>query len=150
MTLYPLSKYFLSAFLFISASSIATSVTPEKNKITLIFSQGKVPLSPLTAVMAGYIKIKNTASDTIIFKKFTSPQFSRVEVHQTISKDNMLSMQQQHKVIIPSHSTIEFKSGGFHFMLIQAKHRLKSGQIVTITGETSKMKKYNFQLRVSP
>ncbi len=150
MTSFTLRIFFLSTLLFISSHSSAKSLTPEKNKVTLTFSQGRIPLSPLTSVMAGYIKIKNRASETVIFKKFTSPQFSRVEVHQTITKDNMLSMQQQYQVTIPGHSTIEFESGGFHFMLIQAKHRLKSGQIVSITGETSKMKKYSFKLKVSP
>jgi len=141
----------LATLLLISALSVANKLPQEKGKTPLIISKGRIPqLPPGASVMAGYIKIQNLNVKAIILVKFSSPQFTTVEVHRTIHKNNILTMQKQAKITIRPQSTIELKPGGFHFMLINPTQDLKKRQIIIITGETDKQKKYKFKLVVSP
>lgn len=106
-------------------------------KDTLQFSNAWIPEAPpVVKVMAGYIKIHNPTSIDIVINKVTSPDFEKVEMHQTIEKDGMSRMVKQDKMMIPAGGTVLFQRGGRHLMLINPKRVLKRGEKVSLKFST--------------
>lgn len=107
-------------------------------KDTLEFSDAWIPEAPpVVKVMAGYVKIHNPTSSNIVINKVTSPDFKKVEMHQTIEKDGMSRMIKQDKMVIPAGGEVLFQRGGLHLMLINAKRGMKRGEKITLKFSTN-------------
>lgn len=84
-------------------------------------------------IRAGYLKIHNEGTHTIIIKDFSSPEFARIELHKTVVTDGMVEMEKIKQLTIKPGHHIEFKPGDYHLMLFTPRHNLKRGDKVNLT-----------------
>lgn len=92
---------------------------------------------PFMKVMAGYFQAHNSSEQSITISKVSSPDFQNVEIHESVVRDGVARMQKQDSATIPAKSSIEFKPGGLHLMLIKSKRRLRKGHEVKLIFELS-------------
>ena len=76
---------------------------------------------------AFYFKIENNAdkADTLLSVK--SGVAKMVQMHETFKKDGMMGMREIKAIPVNSKSTLEFKPGGYHVMVMNLKADLKMG-----------------------
>jgi copper(I)-binding protein len=82
---------------------------------------------PTAKVNAGYMVLENHSGQAQVLTGASSPAFERVELHSTEISGGMARMVRQESIEIPAHGSFEFKPGGYHFMLINAKHAPQAG-----------------------
>lgn len=90
---------------------------------------------PVAKVMAGYVTFSNPGKtpQTIVFS--SSPNFSRVEIHEMEHKDGMMRMYRLQHLIIDEGKSVSLEPGGKHLMLIGPKQRLTNGAQFPVTFE---------------
>ena len=131
--------------LYTSSNLIARTLLPEGSTPVSGFN-GSIPqLPPGMSVMAGYIKLQNPNKVPVLITSLSSTLFNRVEIHKTISKNGMLSMQKQNTLIIPANGSVILKPGGLHLMLIGPKRPLRLNETVIILIKTKRA--YNAKLK---
>jgi len=79
---------------------------------------------------AAYLTIKNAGQEADTLKSASSPDAGMVEVHEHIlGEQGVMQMRAvEGGLTIPAGGTVEFKPGGYHFMIIGLKHSLEDGQ----------------------
>lgn len=90
---------------------------------------------PSAQMMGGFMTLKNESDEPMVLTGAHSKSFKMIMLHRTVEKDGMAKMIHQDKVVIPAHSTLEFKPGSYHIMMPSPSKRLVAGNKVTITLE---------------
>ncbi len=82
---------------------------------------------------AFYFKAINNSdkADTLLSVK--SDVAKMVQMHETFSKNGMMGMRQVKAIPINAKSTLEFKPGGYHVMVMNLKKDLKKGSLAKFT-----------------
>lgn len=82
---------------------------------------------------AFYFKAVNNSdkADTLLSVK--SDVAKMVQMHETFNKNGMMGMRQIKAIPIQAKSTLEFKPGGYHVMVINLKKDLKKGSLAEFT-----------------
>ncbi len=68
---------------------------------------------------AAYLELTNNSENMIVIDRVTSPQFARVEIHETTMADGRMQMRRMPSLSIAPGETVELKPGGIHVMLMQ-------------------------------
>ncbi len=89
-------------------------------------------LPPSVPVRAGYMEILNPATEAVSIKSITSPAFDSIEIHQTIMKDGVMSMEPVINLTIEANSKVVLKPGGIHLMLIHPAEPIIHGDEIRI------------------
>lgn len=118
-----------------SAEAKATNA-PEADQMPLV-SFGIINAKLRTPIAgrpsAGYLAIENSGPKADRLVAITSPDFARVEMHDTVSEGGMKKMVKLDGVDIAAGSTLEFTPGGKHLMLFDPTKPLKNGDSVKMT-----------------
>ena len=85
---------------------------------------------PVSPVLAGYMVIENHTDKTNELTSVKSSAFQKIEIHKTVYKDGMASMEGQDSLAIAAEGSVELKPGGTHLMLINPVNPLKAGDTV--------------------
>jgi copper(I)-binding protein len=80
---------------------------------------------------AAYMQLKSAQGATLVGAE--SPVAGIVELHEMRMDGNVMRMRAVPKLDLPAGKIVEFKPGGFHFMLIDLKRPLGKGDSVPIT-----------------
>jgi periplasmic copper chaperone A len=82
---------------------------------------------------AAYLSLENTGqADKLI--SATSPLAGKTQIHRTIDEGGVMKMREAADgVELAPHSTVLFKPGGHHIMLIDLKHALSEGEHIPLT-----------------
>ena len=88
--------------------------------------------APGRTASVAYLKLSNNSGDAVALTAISSPQFGRVEMHETVLADGVARMQALHSISIEAGSQIEFKSGGKHIMLLDPVAALLPGKSVSL------------------
>ena len=89
---------------------------------TLTAENAWVPLAPATVkVHAAYMTIVNPNDADQHIVAAESPDYERVELHESIVKDGRSEMRAVDQVSVPARGRIAFAPAGLHFMLIGPK-----------------------------
>lgn len=91
-------------------------------------------LAPLPGSNSGvaYLTIRNNSSEPVAIQSARSPQFARVEMHQTVIEDGVSRMRPLGVVTVPPGESVRFEQGGRHFMMMGAESETGPGSPVTI------------------
>lgn len=81
----------------------------------------------------GYAVLDNTGDKPRILTGASSPDYRRVMLHQSTMHDGMSHMQAVKQLKLPAHATVKLAPGGYHLMLMQARHPVKAGDSVPVT-----------------
>jgi hypothetical protein len=87
---------------------------------------------PGTNMTAGYLTLANNSNQPIAIDKVTSPQFARVEMHETVIQDDVARMVALAPLIIKRHSSVQFEPGGKHLMMFDSTKEIMRGMPVTV------------------
>ena len=90
-------------------------------------------LPPTVPMRAGYMKLENSSTRSLSIVAVESDIFMHVDIHETVEKNGMMSMQPLSPLPIPAGTTVELAPGGIHLMMMQPKETLKPGDQVSIT-----------------
>lgn len=88
-------------------------------------------------VTAGFTNITNNSPDTITINSISSPQFSIVEIHETIMNNGVASMIKINTLTIPKKQSVSLKPGGKHLMLIDPIKSISEGEEISLIIELS-------------
>jgi copper(I)-binding protein len=81
---------------------------------------------------AAYLTLHNNSRKTITINRISSPDFAKVEIHETTNIDNIIRMRRLESLVIDAGSSAKFESGGRHLMLIGPNSGLDTGSLITI------------------
>ena len=82
------------------------------------------PPMPGMQMTAGYLILRNNTDEDIAIDRVTSPQFGKVEMHETVVEDGVARMSALGEVVLPAGNAVEFKPGGKHLMLMRPSEDL--------------------------
>ncbi len=77
-----------------------------------------VAAPPNARVIAGYMTIKNTSSQTRKLIKVSSGHFKRIEIHRTEMSGDVMRMVPQDELEIAAGGAVSLQPGSYHLMLI--------------------------------
>jgi len=89
------------------------------------------PLPGRSAAVA-YLTMHNNTMAPVVVHAIRSPQYERVEMHQTTVEDGIARMSALPSVTIAVDGAVRFVSGGRHIMLMRPLTNLQIGDIVTL------------------
>ncbi len=82
--------------------------------------------------LAGYAVLSNAGSKTLGVASVQSAAFERVEMHESLTENGMTKMRPIDRLEITAGGKQTFAPGGKHFMLINPKAALRSGDVVAV------------------
>lgn len=82
---------------------------------------------PSSTVLAGYLTLVNDSNQPIAIQSIRSPDFTTVEIHESITRDGRTQMQHHPSITIDANSSVKFEPNGKHLMLIEPRHRMQLG-----------------------
>ncbi len=88
---------------------------------------------PTVKVWAAYMTLKNPTDQDMVLIDADSPAFENLMFHKTEIIDGIAKMHHADHIVIPAHSSFEFKPGEYHIMLMGRKIPLKEGDEVKLT-----------------
>ncbi len=97
-------------------------------------------LAPLPGSAAGvaYLTVTNNGPERITIRRVRSPQFERIEMHETVIDDaGVSSMKRLSGVDVDAGARIHFSEGGKHLMLLVARPDTRAGSLVSLEIEHS-------------
>ena len=93
-----------------------------------------VRAAPPTATMsAGYLTLTNATDAPIRVVGAESPQFERVEIHESALHDGVAHMAPVDGVTVPANGSVTLAPGGLHLMLIGPTQSFAEGDKVILT-----------------
>jgi len=89
---------------------------------------------PNVIAQAGYLTLDNNTSKPMSLISATSDAFEKIQIHRSEhdKATGLVKMIHEKKANIPAHTTLKFKPGGYHLMLINPKSSLKKGDQTAI------------------
>ena len=87
---------------------------------------------PGTSMTAGYLTFENNSNEPITIESVSSPQFARIEMHQTVVQDDIARMVALAPLIIERRSSMRFEPGGKHLMMSGWPQDVVAGLQITI------------------
>jgi len=85
---------------------------------------------------AGYLTLRNNTGTAIVVTQVQSPQFARVEIHETTIEDGISKMRALDSLTVPANGSARLERGGKHLMLMQARDLKDSVTLQLMSGET--------------
>ena len=80
-----------------------------------------------------YFKIENNSDRPDTLYKVTSDIAQHIMMHETYKKNDMMGMREIKDIVIKPGSSVEFKPGGYHVMLMELNKDLKEGNEINFT-----------------
>lgn len=138
-------KYLLAIFfLNFSTGTLASPKAPVSAENPYIYAP-LVGGSPT----AGYVTFKNNSEKDLKIKIMKVEPFKAVELHETLFKDNRMTMKKVEELSLPAGQELQLAPGGHHIMLFEAQKPVKEGD--TLKAEfLVDGKKMIFDFKVTP
>lgn len=105
-------------------------------------------LPPTMPMRAGYMQIENNSDIPYRITGIESEVFTAIDIHESIEKNGMMSMQPIMQLTIEANTAVKLKPGGIHLMMIGPKQVLKSGDRVSVILEFDDGNTQNVQMTV--
>jgi hypothetical protein len=87
------------------------------------------PVSPMTA---GYLELANDGDRPRSLVAVRSPQFGRVELHRTVTREGVARMVPQERIQVPPGGGVALEPGSYHLMLMEPVAPLAPGDPVVL------------------
>jgi len=115
---------FAVSIFFLTASAYAADIEVSKSWIRLL---------PGGAPAAGYFELHNGGKFPLRLVGATSPAFGTVMLHRSVEEKGRSTMLHLDQIDLPAQSSLVFKPGDYHLMLMQPTRALVAGGRVPIT-----------------
>ncbi|MFT3806672.1 copper chaperone PCu(A)C [Arenimonas sp.] len=87
---------------------------------------------PGTAMMAGYLTLRNDCAKPVAIAGVESMDFGDAMIHETIVENGVSKMRHTSELVMPAKSKLIFEPGGRHLMLMRPLRALPAGSRVRI------------------
>ncbi len=89
---------------------------------------------PNASAQAGYVTLRNNTAKPMSLISVTSDSFGNIQIHRSEHDEvtGLMRMKHEKQADIPPHTTLQFKPGGYHLMLMKPKLALKEGDQVVM------------------
>lgn len=94
------------------------------------------PPRPGAGMSAGYLDITNNSGEPLVITHVTSPQFGKVELHETTVEDGVARMRPLDSLVVPPGETVVLERGGKHLMLMRPVDTPDAVTLSLYSGET--------------
>ena len=121
------SKLAALAALAICAAAAAAPVSSLKAE------HGWVRWLPANLPAAGYVVIRNNGDKPVKLTGAESTDYGMVMLHRSMQKSGSDSMEMVDAITVPAHGDVALAPGGYHLMLMNAKHAIKPGDRVNVS-----------------
>jgi periplasmic copper chaperone A len=93
-----------------------------------------------------FMSLKSSAAQRLV--QVSSPVAGVVEIHEMAMEKDVMRMRAVPGVALPAGTTVEFRPGGYHVMLMDLKQPMKAGDVVplTLTFENAEGKRLNVEI----
>lgn len=89
--------------------------------------------APATATaLAGYAVLSNSGSKALTLTGAQSAAFAQVQMHESVTENGIAKMRELNRLEIVPGAKVEFAPGGKHFMLVNPRPGLKTGDAVAV------------------
>jgi len=89
-------------------------------------------LPPSVPVRAGYLSIHNPAQFSVSIVSIRSEAFASVEIHRSVMKDGMMSMEPVDRLTIEPGASLQLAPGGLHLMMMHPVEATRPGDDLEI------------------
>lgn len=83
---------------------------------------------PGSSMSAGYLSLRNNTAVKLRITRVASPQFARIEIHESTLDNGIARMRRIDELPIPAGDTVVLERGGKHLMLMNPLVDFNSGQ----------------------
>jgi copper(I)-binding protein len=87
---------------------------------------------PGAAMLAGYATLKNAGDAPLVVTGASSADFGDVSLHESFSENGVERMRELGDVVVAPGASAIFAPGGKHFMLMDGRRELRTGDVVKI------------------
>jgi copper(I)-binding protein len=94
---------------------------------------GWLRVLPGTLPAGAYATVDNPTDRALKIVGVTSPDYAEAMIHRSSTEGGMGRMEMVDSVDLPPKGKLVFAPGGYHVMLMQARHPVKPGEKVTLT-----------------
>lgn len=99
----------------------------------VVASDGWVRVLPGNLPASGYLTLRNDSDRAVSIVSASSPGYADAMIHRSSTDGGMGRMEMVDSVPLPPNGKVVFAPGGYHVMLMQAKHPVKPGDAVSVT-----------------
>ena len=89
-------------------------------------------LPPSVPVRAGYLSIHNPAEFSVSIVAIRSDAFASVEIHRSVMKDGMMSMEPVDRLTIEPGTSLQLAPGGLHLMMMHPVEATRPGDNIEV------------------
>lgn len=90
---------------------------------------------PADAPAGGYFIVHNLGTQAIALVGASSPDYGMVMLHKSSEEGGVSRMAEVDSVPVPAGGKVSFAPGGYHLMLMHAKHAIGIGTKIPVTLE---------------
>jgi periplasmic copper chaperone A len=88
---------------------------------------------PAGVPAGGYATLTNFGDRPEVLTAAMSPAFGSISIHRSVRRGAIVQMEPVNEILINPHSTLDFESMGYHFMLFDARQSLEHTAQVDLT-----------------
>jgi copper(I)-binding protein len=100
---------------------------------TVKASNGWLRVLPGSLPAGGYVSFENVSDRAVSIVGASSPDYADAMIHRSSTDGGMGRMEMVDSVPLPPKGTVAFSPGGYHVMLMDAKHPVKPGDKLVVT-----------------
>lgn len=109
-------------FLALLLAVIGAAACNQSSGPTLIASEFDLRTAiPGRGMAPGYLTLTNNGTEPLRIDRIESPQFGRIEIHETTNVGQVSRMRKLEALPLPANSSVELAPGGLHLMLFSAQ-----------------------------
>lgn len=89
-------------------------------------------LPPTMPMRAGYLSLHNPDEKSVTLVGASSERFGKIELHQSVDKDGIMSMQHVHHLMIKPGKTVILEPGSYHLMMMKPNAPTEPGETIKV------------------
>ncbi|MBA2079099.1 MAG: hypothetical protein BGP10_10750 [Rhodanobacter sp. 68-29] len=98
-------------------------------------SHAWIRVLPGSLPAGAYVVLRNDGDRPVSLTGASSPAYGEAMLHESSNAGGMSRMAMIHALTIPAHGTQTLQPGGYHLMLMDAKHPVQPGDTVKVVLE---------------
>jgi len=103
---------------------------------------------PAAKVQAAFFNLMNHNNQDINLVGVEAEGFGYGELHLSSKKNGMMVMEKQQKITVKANSTLKFKPGSYHIMLLQPEKIVPAGQNIDVVFTLANGEKFSAKMPV--
>lgn len=119
--------------LLVAAALLVAGGAHAADAPTVKASEGWIRVLPGSLPAGGYVGFENLSDRAVSIVGASSPDYASAMIHRSSTDGGMGRMEMVDSVALPPKGKVAFSPGGYHVMLMDAKHPVKPGDKVVVT-----------------